>query len=242
MPLILAAIIVAKNPAQYGFDVAAADADRLREGRGAARDRPAAGRRVDRPDHRRHPGAQPGAAALDDAAGDAELPAQGAGRHGGAFASRLAAASPDELAALKWYTVRRGESLATIARKLSVSRADLAEANQLSIKSRVRVGQELVIPRAPADAAGVGPRRRRAAPRSRRGVARDQRTGDRRARRRREPSATLMYRVKRGDTLSSIARLFDTTVDKIKQLEPPRTAATSRPATGSRSCAAAPPK
>ena len=50
-----------------------------------------------------------------------------------AFSTRLAAASPDELASLKWYTVRRGESIATIARKLSVSRADLAEANQLSL-------------------------------------------------------------------------------------------------------------
>jgi LysM repeat protein len=32
------------------------------------------------------------------------------------------------------------------------------------------------------------------------------------------PSAPLTYRVKKGDTLSSIARLFDTTVDKIKNL------------------------
>jgi LysM repeat protein len=31
-------------------------------------------------------------------------------------------------------------------------------------------------------------------------------------------STPLTYRVKRGDTLSSIARLFDTTVDKLKSL------------------------
>ena len=65
------------------------------------------------------------------------------------FADRLAAASPDQLASLKFYTVRRGESIATIARKLSVSRTDLAEANKLSIRSPVRTGQELLIPRAP---------------------------------------------------------------------------------------------
>ena len=39
-----------------------------------------------------------------------------------------------------------GETLTTIARKLKVSRVDLAEANNLSILSRVRVGQELIIP------------------------------------------------------------------------------------------------
>jgi membrane-bound lytic murein transglycosylase D len=33
---------------------------------------------------------------------------------------------------------------------------------------------------------------------------------------RRETSAALLYRVKRGDTLSSIARLFDTTVARIR--------------------------
>ena len=63
---------------------------------------------------------------------------------------RLAAASPGELAPLNWYRVKKGESIATIARKLSVSRTDLAEANALTLKSRVRAGQELIIPRAPA--------------------------------------------------------------------------------------------
>ena len=46
--------------------------------------------------------------------------------------------------------MKKGESLATIARKLKVSRTDLAEANNLTTKSRVRAGQELIIPRAPA--------------------------------------------------------------------------------------------
>ena len=32
----------------------------------------------------------------------------------------------------------------------------------------------------------------------------------------RQSGTTVMYRVKRGDTLGSIARLFDTTVDKIR--------------------------
>ena len=35
-------------------------------------------------------------------------------------------------APLKWYTVKRGDTLPTIARKLRVSRTDLAEANYLN--------------------------------------------------------------------------------------------------------------
>ena len=37
-----------------------------------------------------------------------------------------------------------------VARKLRVSRVDLAEANSLSVRSRIRPGQDLIIPRAPA--------------------------------------------------------------------------------------------
>ena len=120
---------------------------------------------------------------------------------------------PTELASLKWYTVRRGETLATIARKLSVSRTDLAEANNLSIVPPVRAGQELIIPRAPTGLLAASAVRSGARCGARHG---------RSARRRRchrpdvSASATLMYRVKRGDTLSSIARLFDTTVAKIR--------------------------
>ena len=65
------------------------------------------------------------------------------------FQARLAEAGPADMTAFKWYTVKRAETLATIARKLKVSRTDLAEANNLPIKSRVRIGQELIIPRAP---------------------------------------------------------------------------------------------
>jgi LysM repeat protein len=53
------------------------------------------------------------------------------------------------VAALNWHTVRKGETLLSISRKLKVNRADLADANYLSVKSRVTVGQELIIPRAP---------------------------------------------------------------------------------------------
>ena len=64
----------------------------------------------------------------------------------------LAAAAPNQLNALQFHTVKRGETLATIARKLRVNRTDLAEANYLRVNSRVAVGARLVIPRMPSAA------------------------------------------------------------------------------------------
>jgi membrane-bound lytic murein transglycosylase D len=214
VPLILAAIIVAKNPAQYGFDIVALDP--------IAYDKVTLPRAVDL----RRVAEWTGASITEIQALNPELrrwttPVRykefelkvpvGTGDK---LQVRLAGASPADLSALKWYTVRGGESLATIARKLRVSRVDLAEANSLSIKSRVRVGQELIIPRAPATL--LAARTERAAPAE---VASRSLTGSATVS---APSSraqgAIVYRVKRGDTLSSIARLFDTTVSRIKAL------------------------
>jgi len=149
VPLILAAIVVAKNPVQYGFNVSPADPiayDKVSVPRAIDLRRVAewTGGTIDdiqalNPELRRW------TTPLATTGYEIKVPAGTAA----AFSTRLAAASPDELASLKWYTVRRGESIATIARKLNVSRADLAEANQLSLRSPVRVGRDLLIPRAP---------------------------------------------------------------------------------------------
>ena len=74
---------------------------------------------------------------------------------------RLSAASPNELNALQWHTVKRGETLSTIARKLRVNRTDLAAANYLRTASKVIAGQRLLIPRMPSAAllARAGERR-----------------------------------------------------------------------------------
>ena len=63
--------------------------------------------------------------------------------------ARLADASPADFSALKWYTAKKGETLLTVARRFGVSRADVAEANNLSVKARLQAGQDLMIPRAP---------------------------------------------------------------------------------------------
>lgn len=212
VPLILAAIIVAKNPVQYGFDITAHDPiayDKVQVPRALDLRRVAewTGTSIDEiqalnPELRRwttpikYPDFQlkvpPGT--------------------GPALAAKLADASTADLASLKWYTVRKGESISTIARKLKVSRVDLAEANSLSVKSRVRGGQELIIPRAPATL--LAARTERAVPtevasRSLSGSTTVASPG-------RLRNQITTYKVKRGDTLFSIARLFNTTVANIK--------------------------
>ncbi len=213
VPLILAAIIVAKNPSQYGFDITphdpisyekvvlpkAIDLRRVAEWTGSSIDEIQALN----PELRRWttPVKYPEYAV--------KVPVGTASK----LEDRLARATPDDLVALKWYTVRRGETLTTIARRLKVSRLDLAEANNLRVKSSVRAGQELVIPRAPATLLAARTERTAPTEMASRAIGGSATIS---AASRPAQSASTMYRVKRGDTLSSIARLFDTTVAKIK--------------------------
>ena len=67
VPMILAAIVIARNPAQYRLRFRRPEAADLRQGDAAPSGRPAPRRRVDRLLHRRDSGAQPGAPPLDDA-------------------------------------------------------------------------------------------------------------------------------------------------------------------------------
>jgi len=126
---------------------------------------------------------------------------------------RLREVPPEEWAPLRWYTVRPRETLTTIANRLRVRRTDLAEANNLSIRSVVSPGQKLVVPftpgssltgrtdrpDAPAPASAAKPATRSSAPAA---------EGER---------VKLTYYVRSGDTLTSIARDFGTTVALLRQ-------------------------
>ena len=211
VPLILAAIIVAKNPVQYGFEIVAHDPiayDKVPIPRAIDLRRVAewTGTSIDEiqalnPELRRwttpirYPDFQlkvpPGT--------------------GPVLQARLADASSSDFAALTWYTVRRGESLATIARKLKVSRVDLAEANSLSTRSRVATGRALVVPRAPATL--LATRTERAVPTE---VASRSLSGTTTVPSPGRARELIVYKVRRGDTLSSIARVFGTTVANLK--------------------------
>ena len=54
-----------------------------------------------------------------------------------AISARMLEVAADELAPLNRHTVKKGETLLSISKKLKVSRADLAEANYLSPKASV---------------------------------------------------------------------------------------------------------
>jgi membrane-bound lytic murein transglycosylase D len=144
---------------------------------------------------------------------------------------RLRTASAGELAALNWYRVKKGESIASIARKLAVSRTDLAEANSLSVKSQVRAGQELIVPRAPATLLNArvdhpAPASGKVAAALGDGSGTDNAAEERVAVKRASaesdsddtPGTRLTYRVKRGDTLFSIAKAFETSVETLRSL------------------------
>ncbi len=211
VPMILAAIIIARNPTQYGFTVPVPtlgpepervtvdgpiDLRRVAEWTGT----PVDAIQQLNPELRRW------TTPVRSHGYDLKVPAGTADQ----LQARIASTDLSERGALNWYTVRSGETIATIARKLRVNRADLAEANYLSSRSRVRTGQKLVIPRAPTVLMASQPDRptpdvERAslvteAPRAA--------SSDR---------VRQVYKVKRGDTLSSIARLFETSVSAIKQ-------------------------
>ena len=115
------------------------------------------------------------------------------------------------LASLKWYTVRPNESLATIARKLGVNRSDLADANYMKTTSKVRAGQQLMVPHEASVLLAARTERPAPVADSRR-LAADQvvpaPSGD---------QVKIIYRVKEGDTLTSIARVFKTSVSALQQ-------------------------
>jgi len=104
--------------------------------------------------------------------------------------------------------------LALIARKLSVSRADLAEANYIKATARVSPGDKLMVPR--ETTALMAARADRPVPvADSRSLVADKvvpavnsSSSD--------PQVKVIYQVKRGDTLASIARVFSTNVTAIK--------------------------
>jgi membrane-bound lytic murein transglycosylase D len=214
VPLILAAMIIGRNPAQYGFEAVTAaplDYDKVSLPRAIDLRRVAewAGTTVDEiqalnPELRRWttPVKYP----------DYELKVPKG--TGDVLTARLSDASPADFSALKWYTAKKGETLLSVARRFGVSRTDVAEANNLSVKARLRAGQDLIIPRAPATV--LAARTERGAPSAVASRAIAQSAESPSVSAAVPASRPITYQVKRGDTLSSIARLFDTTVAKIK--------------------------
>jgi membrane-bound lytic murein transglycosylase D len=215
VPMILAAVIIAKNPAQYGFDIVpmeptlsetvvvppALDLRRVAEWSGASID----DIQKLNPEYRRWTTpVKKGEYTIKVPLGTADKVREG-----------LAAAAPTQLNAMQTHTVKRGETLATIAKKLKVNRADLAEANYLRTTSKVAVGAKLIIPRMPSAAllarASAGELETAAE-----AIAVDILKETTPLAATVQPRRTKTYQVKRGDTLSTIARKTGTTIAQLK--------------------------
>ena len=211
VPMILAAVIIAKNPVKYGFEIPAAtvpaletvdvppavDLRRVAEWAGVSVDEI----------QQLNPELRRWTTPIRGTDYQLSVP-QGTAA---VIKEKLDAATPGTLNALQWHTVKRGETLATVARKLGVSRADLAEANYLKATSRVATGQKLLIPRMPSAAVLA---------RAGSGVAAQTATNDAAPAALEDKPAEerVVHRVKSGDTLFGLARKYATTVEHLKTL------------------------
>ena len=212
VPMILAAVIIAKNPAQYGFEIVpmaptptesvtvppALDLRRVAEWAEVPIDE------IQRlnPEFRRWTTpVKSGEYMIKVPEGTAERVREG-----------LGAAEPAQLNAMQFHTVKRGETIATIARKLKVNRADLAEANYLRISAKLQAGQKLIIPRMPSAAllarASAGELEKTAETIVADVLAETTPVAS--------DAAPRTYRVRAGDTLYEIAKRTGTTVNQLK--------------------------
>jgi membrane-bound lytic murein transglycosylase D len=214
VPMILAAIVIARNPAQYGFDF---DPDPPVSYEKVTLERPVDLRRVAEwadttideiqalnPELRRW------TTPVRDTDYELKVPAGTADQ----VSARLADAPSTTLASLNWYTVKRGDTLALVARKLKVSKNDLADANYMTATARLSAGQRLMVPREATVMMAARTDRPAPVAEARRTVPQ---TGELAAESNR---VKMIYEVRRGDTLSSIARVYKTTVAALHAWNP----------------------
>ncbi|HET9360546.1 MAG TPA: LysM peptidoglycan-binding domain-containing protein [Vicinamibacterales bacterium] len=215
VPLILAAIVVARNPGHYGLNIAPIDVrpfDTVSVAAAVDLRRVAEWAEVTvaelqdlNPELRRW--TTPVRATVYEL----KVP-QGTAD---AINGRLALLA-DEGAPFTRYSVKKGETIQGIAKKLKVTRSDLAEANYLSTRARLSTGQQLIVPRAPALTARASSPADRPQPAATPDVVLASRSiGVEKAER--PAPASTMHRVKRGETLFSIAKRYGTTVTLLKE-------------------------
>jgi membrane-bound lytic murein transglycosylase D len=135
------------------------------------------------------------------------------------FLAALAEVPPEQRITVVRHTVRRGETLSTIASRYGTTVDDLSRANQLKNVNRIVVGMNLVIPRSGAGDFSPPPEPPAtsgepgvvlaavSSPKSAPSVAKVTRPA---------PKAPAVHVVKRGETLTTLAERYGTTVAAIK--------------------------
>ncbi len=132
-------------------------------------------------------------------------------------AARLAfAAAPTaSLPGPRRHSVRKGETLASVARKYRVSASRLADANGLDPRAKITRGEVLVIPGKSSAPAKTARKSDGSAAETPKVAAGAPQKGKKKPAAAETKAAARSYRVKGGDTLYSIARRTGTTVDSI---------------------------
>jgi membrane-bound lytic murein transglycosylase D len=123
---------------------------------------------------------------------------------GGVLEARMADGSPSDLSQ---HVVKKGETLLSIAKKLNVTRADLAEANYLPLTAKLKIGDTLIVPRAP-DSLRPTVSTTLASNKPAESVASLWDAPGR---------AKLVHLVRPGDTVDSIARAYRTTAAALRE-------------------------
>ena len=232
VPMILAAIVIARNPAHYGFSFepdaqAAYETVTLPRPVDLRRVAEWAGTTIDtiqalNPELRRW------TTPVKDSHYALKVPVGTSSD----IARRLDETADTELVSLKWYTVKRGETLPAVAKALHVSRADLAEANDLRPTARIVAGQKLLVPQGTGVLMAARSERRIPAAEAHGTVAHSGELARPASSPSRMSSASLTsttslagrvkstYQVQKGDTLASIARRHQTTIASVKTWNP----------------------
>jgi membrane-bound lytic murein transglycosylase D len=203
VPLIHAAIVVAKAPEKYGFQV---EPDRLPRFENVVTDgavdlrfvSECTGATLDQiqllnPSLRRM--ATPAGRSFD-----LRVP-EGTGS---AVATCLASTPPDRRVRFRTHVVAKGQTLSTIAGSYGIRTADLASANSMSLTGRLSIGTELIIP--------IDPRVAVAAARPAAATPAPATPADLPA----AGKVKVSYKIKPGDTLAAIASQFGTTIQALQ--------------------------
>ncbi len=126
------------------------------------------------------------------------------------FAENFAKVPPEERVTFARHVVKRGESLGAIAKKYGLSTEELASINHLKTKSKITVGQELIVPRKGTEEVTLA------------SVAQVQ-PGEAKSETKNETKSTAKmvsatHTVRSGETLSSIASKYKLGLSELKSL------------------------
>ena len=127
------------------------------------------------------------------------------------FADKIVSMPDNERIIWRYHNVKKGETLSVIARHYGVAVNDLTLANRITTKTSLKIGQELLIPMSGSTRppAGTAPAVASKTPAAANTTALAAKTTSA------TPPST--YKVKRGDTLTSIAARFNVSVNDLKK-------------------------